>query len=535
VEIHIRKLKRGRMAEVKRIQQSTFDDVVKENVEDFDMSVDEALADAINQFTSQKVDLSNVDLTGGVGREEVQDAIAAIKVPLAEMVEADCMAGLAKLTDLCSDKHQFGVRNMNLMNSDGGMNAAMELLNALVPTPVILSAATFLALVCKHNQDCRDFFEPGGSKRLESLLTMQPIGEENEADADVDVLKACFLLGKVVTKSENNKVFLMGKGMAPTLVKVLKSPHALTEAWAEATTDACLMLRGLCLFDDLRKEQSCAYENGRAFMKEGAMAPLLTLAAAFDAFPNVASAAMAAAKQLVTSEEAVVLAAKCGAMALPSAILGNPESSLSLVRSLLGLTRNLCADDARKSKLTQDGTLPLLIAALNREALYNDAVLVEHGHACLAAMSLRSPANSERIAAAGGLEVLACGMRRHAEKVALQRQGCLCIRNISARCEGLRPQILDAGIEPLLRAAGRYQDSVDEAYGALRDLGCEVQRVRVDKDTGTVTTAFEEFGGYKAQGKPKRFNPIYDDRDDIVETVQENAKVTTPSRTHFSS
>lgn len=37
----------------KRIVQSTFDDVVRENIEDLEMEVDEAIADAIQQFSAQ--------------------------------------------------------------------------------------------------------------------------------------------------------------------------------------------------------------------------------------------------------------------------------------------------------------------------------------------------------------------------------------------------------------------------------------------------------------------------------------------------
>ena len=43
-----------------RVSQETFDAAVQENVEEFDMSPEEALADAISQFESQGVNLSNV-------------------------------------------------------------------------------------------------------------------------------------------------------------------------------------------------------------------------------------------------------------------------------------------------------------------------------------------------------------------------------------------------------------------------------------------------------------------------------------------
>ena len=41
------------MASVKAITQDTFDSVVKENINDFEMDNDEAVQDAIKQFESQ--------------------------------------------------------------------------------------------------------------------------------------------------------------------------------------------------------------------------------------------------------------------------------------------------------------------------------------------------------------------------------------------------------------------------------------------------------------------------------------------------
>ncbi|CAN0330579.1 unnamed protein product, partial [Ectocarpus sp. 4 AP-2014] len=54
-------------------------------------------------------------------------------------------------------------------------------------------------------------------------------------------------------------------------------------------------------------------------------------------------------------------------------------------------------------------------------------------------------------------------------------QACLCIRNIAARGPSLRTTMLDEGCETVLREAGKLRGCVDEAYGALRDLQCEVR------------------------------------------------------------
>jgi len=43
-----------------RVSQETFDAAVQENIDEFDMEPEEALADAIQQFETQGVNLSNV-------------------------------------------------------------------------------------------------------------------------------------------------------------------------------------------------------------------------------------------------------------------------------------------------------------------------------------------------------------------------------------------------------------------------------------------------------------------------------------------
>jgi hypothetical protein len=52
-----------REEQTKRITQETFDAVVTENRDEFGMETEEAIADAIEQFEAQGVDLSNIVTT----------------------------------------------------------------------------------------------------------------------------------------------------------------------------------------------------------------------------------------------------------------------------------------------------------------------------------------------------------------------------------------------------------------------------------------------------------------------------------------
>ena len=48
------------MAQPKQITQDTFDAVVRENIDEFEMDLAEAVKDAKDQFKTQSVDLSNL-------------------------------------------------------------------------------------------------------------------------------------------------------------------------------------------------------------------------------------------------------------------------------------------------------------------------------------------------------------------------------------------------------------------------------------------------------------------------------------------
>jgi hypothetical protein len=147
-----------------------------------------------------------------------------------------------------------------------------------------------------------------------------------------------------------------------------------------------------------------------------------------------------------------------------------------------------------------------------------DGKLQEHGLATMAAMGLRSRDNALRLAALGGVALALQAMRAHPESTAVQRQGCLAVRNLVSRTPELAEAFLDAGAEPLLRAAGRFQESVDEAYAALRDLKCDVRRVVVDPSTGLARDAVEQFGQAKTN-----FNPCFETSNDVEGRIAEAA------------
>jgi hypothetical protein len=393
------------------------------------------------------------------------------------------------------------------------------------------------------------------------------VSDQLYEDKTLQLLRACFRCAKVMSKSENNKglsetpippssylallVGLMNNNLHQLIITfiTLDNIHSRllpvpAPAPAPAPTDEiaplksgesvlkeiCLTMKSLCTHDDQRKEMSCAYDNGKKFLNDEVISSLLSYARNYLTHPDLAACALSALRQLILSEEAVKLVCSHGLMVLPKQILQLDHAPVLLIRSLVGLLRNLCADDERKNALVSEGIVPLLIYYMSRDEYQTDPSLMEHLLATLAAISLRSPNNSHLLVDSGGIDEIVSVMRRHEMKISLQRQACLTIRNIASRCPELRRRILDSGVEPMLRQAGRSQECIDEAYAALRDLECEVKFVKLGNDGTTFESAYESFGS----SAPK-FNPVFEETYDILSRIDEESRAPFPAAASAST
>jgi DNA polymerase III delta prime subunit len=129
----------------RKISQETFDDVVRENMEEFDMESKEALADAISQFNKQGVDLSSIDISGGIGRQEVLDAIAALNDSVSgKKADAEVIESIQAVAKLCAKDHEYSARNRIFVMNNGGVNSLHLLIDPSVSVDVMKSAVDFL-------------------------------------------------------------------------------------------------------------------------------------------------------------------------------------------------------------------------------------------------------------------------------------------------------------------------------------------------------------------------------------------------------
>jgi hypothetical protein len=190
------------------------------------------------------------------------------------------------------------------------------------------------------------------------------------------------------------------------------------------------------------------------------------------------------------------------------------DQSWAVRTAVIGLVRNLSANDEIKCNLCggRQSIAPDLIrhmnTALQDKTGRNHGSLLEHACGSISAMALRFGRNAEFLISHGAAEAIVRSMHKYPEKVALQRQGALAIRNIVSRSPDLREPVLQAGAEAaLVNIAARHQRCQDEVYAALRDLGIAASLREAEQDSSgmMVFKPRQMFGE-----RNPNFRPVFD-------------------------
>ena len=561
----------------RRITQETFDATVQENIDEFEMDREEAIADAISQFESQAVDLSNVETSGRADRkkeqEDLMESLATLEraatacrgvscsssgaddaasEEAAAPTKAAVLSALEIMGDACgTDRSRKVTINRALIGSrKGGHWVATLILHACIVADDVegavfdcaLANAAMSALLASLSgyAENRDLFKiEGGLRAVSAVLQRFASASEVSADERVVVQRALLLVGAACKGAENNKSAFMnesrggrtqGGELLVGLLRRAMTPTPPSGELDQATAYAlCVALRHVGTADDLRKDFSSAYDSARALVDAGAVDVLLKAADAFSSDLGTLGAVLEALRTVAKNDDAVKMIAKGNGITMCAKVLETYPDDAAACRHAASLLRNMSASDNSKDVMCSNGTLELLLASAKRHS--DDAQLQEHFCATIANMALRRPQNAVKIVGLGGGNLVITSMHAHAEQHAnLQRQGCLALRNIVARSPELREPIIDGGAETVLRSAAKLsQVNVDMAYAALRDLGIDVKIVTftpsavaptggsVDEDT-ELQTGVALFGASKPN-----FNPVFDETNELSEAIADKA------------
>ena len=555
------------------ISQEYFDEVCLENRDDFELDEDEAVQETIQQLSSSlgggdnKLLPSHLSLTfptseQGIKERKVNACIQSCiaQVQAAALGDDDAPAPLSEtLQTLLDCIQQDEAQRVPRFVLFGGFDACLQLWQttdmaqqcdniALVYPLLLTTFALERATRGKNNnvgllqvQDLQKGFLWQWPAWLDTL--------EKETSADVEewnlerLHQILEIANFAVKQSEpNKKAFMASKASnslkTPPLLLLstldsLSLPDKGTEQHHQLVgTSLCRLITAVCTFDDFgTTPQSAAptvasaHANVQAFAQENGVVQIARyLQEKHATCAILALRAMAIHDEIVQAMVAVRVLDTAASLLQrlldekhvddkPSSSKNDNdddgELSLEALTAVVGLFRNVCANDEIKSKLCV-GEKSVVFNVIHAMDAYPGAFkLQEHACAMLAAMALRSPRNAEYLVQQNDAATwIVRAMQKHPSRNTVQRQGALALRNLVSRSTELRATVLQAGAaEALKDIAAKHVSCQDEVYAALRDLGLPASMLRVEQNANgeLFMKEIEMFGERKSN-----FRPVFD-------------------------
>ncbi|KAL0966444.1 hypothetical protein UPYG_G00295380 [Umbra pygmaea] len=444
----------------RRITQETFDAVIKENIEDFDMDSEEALREAIEQFESQGVDLScivkAVPTAASDDKTEEHEVLQALKSLKAS--DSSMVADLKRFTEQCS----LGFAQRHLAAQKGAYSTILSCCRkTLEDQEALLVSLSALAALTDGQPDLLD---SEGKDLLVSVLGMY---NTNTALTLVGIrtVRHCCL------KHEQNRQDLVKAGVLPLLIGTIKC-HI---GQSDLVKEACTALRYMTFDDDIRVPFGQAHEHAKAIVLEhNGLKVIVDAAKAHPDNSSVLSVLCATLCSLAVRNEFCQDICDLGGLKFMMTLLADSYESHELTRQVLSTLKAIAGNDDVKDAITSAGGVQLIVIAMNRHT--GNAQVCEQGCAALSVIALRKPNNCQVIMEEGGALVALLAMKTHPNELNVQKQACMLLRNLVARMPHFTQPILEMGAESLIsKALAAHQDCGDLAKAALRDLGCQVE------------------------------------------------------------
>ncbi|XP_034611354.1 armadillo repeat-containing protein 6 [Trachemys scripta elegans] len=450
----------------KRITQETFDDVVQENITEFEMDPDESVKEAVQQFESQGVDLSTIvkaarKPTSENGQEQKHDILQtldSLRKSIADSALSEVGEQLVRFSEQC--REQLAVRYL------AGQKGAC---------PVVLSACKLASgdrsamLKALHAFSALMDGQPDLLDSAGQELLLQTL-KENADDAEM-TLAGIRCIRHACLKHEQNRQELVKGGILPLLTGAI--------VWhgdcAGVVREAASALRVMTFDDDIRVPFGQAHDHAKMIVSENnGLRILIEAAKAFTDDSSVLRELCATLARLSVRNEFCQEIVDLGGLNFMVALLADCIDHQELVKQVLSAMWAIAGNDDVKDAIVNTGGTDLIVLAMSHHLA--SPQICEQGCAALCMLALRKPENCKVIMEGGGALVALQAMKVHPREVAVQKQACMLIRNLVSRNRDFSQAILEMGAEDLIvQARTVHQDCDDIAKAALRDLGCKVE------------------------------------------------------------
>ncbi|XP_049544373.1 armadillo repeat-containing protein 6 homolog [Anopheles darlingi] len=447
----------------KVITQETFDEVMKENIVEFSMSVEEAREETIKQFEAQGIHLGNIikdlKLNPETGVPVLNESCEQLKLIADQTINENEAEKVS---------HQLGV--------------IIEECKQSVPHRVLaakLGAYEFVVKALHSNKALNDEVRLKFIATANAIINKQPdVFDIISLSVVLELLKGakdqqiiCELLKwlqKACLLHEMNRQTIMQETLTVTTLKAL-----LSRIEPEIIRNACMLLRFLILDDDIRVEFGKAHEHARLLAGE-MLTEITQLLTTFKSDQDIVCELILTIASLTVRNEFCQTVEEAGGLKFLLDAMVEFDDSVKVLREACKLLKALAGNDTVKKQIIECGAAPLLESALNRHK--SNETFARHALVCLSTLALRDPGNSKALFETGIAETIVQTMKIHPTSKVVQRNGAWAIRNMVSRSREQCDTFIVHGAEEVLNKALTDHPSIaNDIKSALRDLGCKVQ------------------------------------------------------------
>ncbi|XP_045455010.1 armadillo repeat-containing protein 6 homolog [Melitaea cinxia] len=447
---------------VRVITQDTYDEVVKENIEEFDMTPEEAIKEAVAQFEAQGVDLSNIikDLALSSGENHLISVAVEKLKEISSKSEYDDNELLKEL-DILMAECKKDIAHRVRAGKEGAYGILIDLLESK------------LKLYKREQNSRNELLVTTILKSLTALMEMQPDLLDDKA---MDIIK------NILDSEENENVLVstlqwisvcclkhemnrqgLTKDITNNLKELLKNKEN-----KKLLSETLQVIRRLTLDDDIRVEFGKAHEHARDL----GINLLDTLSELLDESnsPTIVCALLQTTAALLVRHE---LCARVRAALGP--LLAAHYDDAHVAHHAARLITALAGNDDVKRELVKTGLVPIVVSLLRRHS--SNPTTTASMLKCVSALCLREASHGRAFLEHGVADVVVECLNIHENVADVQKNGCWAVRNMVARYRDHNAKLRELGIEAVLqRAYDKFADQFGfDIKSALRDLDCDVK------------------------------------------------------------
>ncbi|XP_053675747.1 armadillo repeat-containing protein 6 homolog [Anopheles nili] len=445
----------------KVIAQETFDEIVKENIVEFSMSVKEAKEETIKQFEAQGIHLGNIIKDLSIDPETGVPLITISVQALKKLTEAKDLdpEKICPHLDVVIEECKISVPHRVLAAKLGAYDCIVRTLD----TEDNLNAEVLLKLLGAANAIVNK--QPDVFTHVSLAVALKHLKSATDPTVACDLLK---WLQKACILHETNRQMIMEEALVIPTFKTY-----LSRQEPEVIRNLCALLRYLILDDDIRVEFGKAHEHARQ-LASASLADITQLLTKFKSEPELVSDLMLTIASLTVRNEFCQTVEEAGGLQFILDAMVEFPDSVKIIREACKLIKALAGNDVVKLHIIECGAAPLLESALNRHK--DNEPFARHALACISTLALRESLNSKALFETGISETIIQTMKIHRTSKIIQRNGAWAVRNMVSRSRDQCDTFIAQGVEDVLnQALTDHPSIIHDVKSALRDLGCKVQ------------------------------------------------------------